>query len=78
MKGKSAAVTVYEVFDGESLDVREGKLVTKVAFEQALLLYNQQNFRAAEEYFQEVLRINSGDKLAQIYLKRCQEQGTRS
>lgn len=78
VKGKSAAVTVYEVFDGDSPEIREGKLVTKVAFEQALLLYNQQNFKAAQEYFQDVLRINSGDKVAQIYLKRCQEQGRRS
>jgi predicted ATPase/class 3 adenylate cyclase/GAF domain-containing protein/tRNA A-37 threonylcarbamoyl transferase component Bud32 len=78
VKGKSAAVTVYEVFDGDSSDMRESKLVTKVAFEQALLLYNQQNFREAEQYFQDVLRINPEDKVAQIYLKCCQEQGIRS
>ncbi|HEY9726485.1 MAG TPA: hypothetical protein V6D50_08530 [Chroococcales cyanobacterium] len=66
------------MFDGDSPEVREGKLVTEVAFEQALLLYNQQNFRAAEQYFQDVLGINSEDKVAQIYLQRCQDRGTRS
>jgi class 3 adenylate cyclase len=72
VKGKSAAVTVFEVFDADIPEIREGKLVTKKEFELALLLYNQGSFREAAQRFQDVLNINPKDTVAQIYLERCQ------
>jgi class 3 adenylate cyclase len=73
VKGKSEAVIVYEVFDGDVAEVREGKLATAELFGKALELYNLQKFREAQELFQDVLSINARDKVAQIYLKRCQQ-----
>ncbi len=64
---------VYEVFDGDVAEVREGKLATSELFVKALEFYNLQKFREAQEIFQDVLSINSRDKVAQIYLKRCQQ-----
>jgi class 3 adenylate cyclase len=72
VKGKSAAVTVYEVFDADSHESREGKLITKTEFEQALLLYDRGSFKEAAQRFQDVLRINPKDTVAQIYLEECQ------
>lgn len=72
VKGKSADVGVYEVFDADSPKIREGKLVTKIAFEQALLLYNLGSFSEAAQLFQDCLHQNPSDTAAQIYLKRCQ------
>jgi hypothetical protein len=72
VKGKSAAVSVFEVFDADATEIREGKLATKQEFEQALLLYNLGNLPKAAQGFQEVLRINPMDTVAQVYLERCQ------
>lgn len=72
VKGKSTAVTVYEIFDADLPEIREGKLATKKDFEQALLLYNQQYYKEAAQQFQACLRQNPMDQVAKIYLKRCQ------
>ena len=73
VKGKSADVSVYEVFDADPPKLREGKLITKTAFEEALLHYNLHSFTYAERLFEEVLRLNPEDRVAQIYLERCHD-----
>ncbi len=72
VKGKSKAVTVFEVFDGDEPKIKEVKLATKTIFEEGLLLYQQHLMREAAQRFEEVLRINPMDTVAQIYLARCQ------
>jgi PAS domain S-box-containing protein len=69
VKGKSKAVAVFEVFDGDKAEIKEGKLATKTFFEEGLWLYYQHSFREAAQRFEEVLRINPRDMVAQIYLK---------
>jgi class 3 adenylate cyclase len=71
VKGKSQAVTVFEVFDGDEPKIKEGKLATKTIFEEGLLLYQQHFMRDAGQRFEDVLRINPMDTVAQIYLDRC-------
>ena len=72
VKGKSEPVSVYEVFDADPPSLREGKLITKSLFEEALQLYNQGLYRQAARFFQKCLRINPGDKVSEIYLQRTQ------
>jgi adenylate cyclase len=72
VKGKSEWVTVYEVFDADLPDVKAGKLASLQLFAQALSLYNIYNFSEAAGLFADCLRQNSGDRVAQIYLDRCQ------
>ncbi|MBD2183294.1 hypothetical protein H6G03_19885 [Planktothrix sp. FACHB-1375] len=74
VKGKSETVSIFEVFDADPPEIREGKLATATVFEQALLLYNQDNYVDAEQMFRDCLFINPLDKVAQIYLERCQLQ----
>ncbi|MFB2918926.1 adenylate/guanylate cyclase domain-containing protein [Aerosakkonema funiforme] len=74
VKGKSETVSIFEVFDADPPEIREGKLATATVFEQALLLYNQDNYVDAEQMFRDCLSINPLDKVAQIYLERCQLQ----
>ncbi|HEY9635295.1 MAG TPA: response regulator [Coleofasciculaceae cyanobacterium] len=71
VKGKSEAVTVFEVFDGDEPEIKEGKLATKTIFEEGLLLYQQHLMRDAAQRFEDILRINPMDTVAQIYLDRC-------
>ena len=65
-------MSVYEVFDADPPKLREGKLITKTAFEKALLLYNLHSFRDAAKLFEEVLSFNPEDRVAQIYIESCQ------
>ncbi|WP_293342961.1 adenylate/guanylate cyclase domain-containing protein [Microcoleus sp. CAWBG58] len=72
VKGKSEWVTVYEVFDADLPFVKAGKLATLPVFTEALSLYNIYNFTEAAGLFADCLRENPGDRVARIYLDRCQ------
>ncbi len=72
VKGKSEWVTVYEVFDADLPFVKAGKLATLPVFTEALSLYNIYNFTEAVGLFADCLRQNPGDRVARIYLDRCQ------
>ncbi|HEY9612943.1 response regulator [Allocoleopsis sp.] len=74
VKGKSQAVAVFEVFDGDERESKQGKLATKTAFEQALWLYNLGFKSEAAQLLKRVLLLNPRDTVAQIYLERCQSQ----
>ncbi|NEQ28807.1 MAG: hypothetical protein F6K28_59610 [Microcoleus sp. SIO2G3] len=72
VKGKSEFVTVYEVFDADVPKVRDSKLATATIFEEALALYSLNFFSEAAQRFEDCLQQNPADRVAQIYLKRCQ------
>jgi adenylate cyclase len=74
VKGKSEQVIVYEVFDADAPEVKEGKLFTQAVFKQAIVLYNSGNLLEAAQLFSHCLHLNPGDKVAKIYLQRCQHQ----
>ncbi|MCP2727710.1 AAA family ATPase [Limnofasciculus baicalensis] len=73
VKGKSELVIVYEIFDADPPEIKDGKLVTKEIFLAALSHYNFQRFREAGKLFSECLRLNPMDGVAQIYQERCLE-----
>jgi class 3 adenylate cyclase len=72
VKGKSEAVTVYEVFDADGLEIKEGKLATLELFAEALAIYSEGKFAEAARLFWECWRQNQGDRVAKIYWERCQ------
>src|ERR687885_325655 len=74
VKGKSKAVAIFEVLDGEPPEVREAKLATKSIFEEGLWLYHQHCFSEAAKRFKEVLSMNPRDTVAQIYFERSMSQ----
>ncbi|TAE59809.1 MAG: GAF domain-containing protein [Nostocales cyanobacterium] len=73
VKGKSEIVSVFEVFDADIPEICEVKLSTRLIFEEALLLYNQDNLTKAALRFQDCLNLNPGDKVSRLYLERCQQ-----
>ena len=73
VKGKSEWVTVSEVFDADPPEIRDGKLATLTLFMEAWLHYNQNHWTEAAAVFRECLRLNPGDQVSQVYLKRCQK-----
>lgn len=71
VKGKSDAVTVYEVFDADLPEIKAGKLITKTTFEYGLMQYYLEHYSEAARLFQECLNRTPQDQVAQIYLERC-------
>jgi predicted ATPase/class 3 adenylate cyclase/tRNA A-37 threonylcarbamoyl transferase component Bud32 len=71
VKGKSEAVTVYEVFDADPPAVKEGKLATLQLFAEALAVYAEGRFAEAGRLFAECWHQNQGDCVSKIYWERC-------
>ncbi|MEP6523778.1 GAF domain-containing protein [Microcoleus vaginatus DQ-U2] len=74
VKGKSEAVTVYEVFDCDPPEIKEGKLATLELFAEARAIYWEGKLAEAAGLFAECWRQNQGDRVAKIYWERCQRQ----
>jgi PAS domain S-box-containing protein len=72
VKGKSEAVTVYEVFDADGAEIKAGKLATLELFAEALAIYSEGKFAEAARLFWECWGQNQGDRVAKIYWERCQ------
>jgi class 3 adenylate cyclase/ActR/RegA family two-component response regulator len=72
VKGKLEQVAVYEVFDADLPELREGKLTMKSTFEQALVFYHSSDKETAFELFEKCLQATPGDMVARMYLQRCQ------
>ncbi|NES19429.1 MAG: adenylate/guanylate cyclase domain-containing protein, partial [Symploca sp. SIO3E6] len=73
VKGRQKIVEVFEVYDGDSEEIRELKTDTKAKFEEALSVYYQQHFAQAKQIFQEIWQTNPEDKAAKLYLERCEQ-----
>lgn len=74
VKGREELVTVYEVFDADRADVKEKKLATLQIYTEACSYYNLNAYAQAAQRFKDCLRQNPSDRVAQIYLKRCQDK----
>ncbi len=67
VKGKSEAVTIYEVFEADLPEIKAGKLATLPLFAEAVSLYNQGRLTEAGELFGRCWEQNPGDRVSQIY-----------
>ncbi|MEE3719825.1 response regulator [Tumidithrix elongata RA019] len=73
VKGKQEAVAVFEIYDSEPLLQQQLKTRTRSNFEEAIVLYYQQQFDRAQQLFQAIVEINPQDIAAQLYLTRCEK-----
>ncbi|MBN1991601.1 MAG: response regulator [Anaerolineae bacterium] len=71
VKGKTEAVSVFEILDGCPPEIADLKLKTLEDFEKGLLHYHGQEFAQARTHFEQVLKHNPADKAARFYLKRA-------
>ncbi|MDM8565295.1 ATP-binding protein [Candidatus Halobeggiatoa sp. HSG11] len=72
VKGRSEKVKVFEVFDADEPKLKINKLATLTKFEQAVNLYQKYDFTTVKRLMTECLQVNSQDKVARTYVKRCQ------
>ncbi len=71
VKGKTKAVSIYEILDGEPEDVLKVKMSTKGKFEEGISQYLAGHFESAKDCFEAVLKTNPEDKTASIYIERA-------
>lgn len=70
---------IYDVFDGDPVEVRNRKRKTKTAFEKGIKAFSEGNFPEARVCFIEVLKTDPQDLAARRYVRLCeknQEPGT--
>ncbi|MEG3841496.1 guanylate cyclase, partial [Microcoleus sp. herbarium14] len=73
VKGKTNAVSVFEIYDAETENSIVLKQQTAEVFQEALNFYYQQRFVAAQKVFQNILQINPDDRVAMLYFKRSRK-----
>ncbi len=67
IRGKKDQVNIYELIDGCPLHLQEKKIKTLADFEKAVDLFLEEDFQAAVEMFEKVLKQNPEDKSAFYY-----------
>lgn len=73
VKGKTEAVSVFEVFDSNSPIIKDLKIQTRVEFERGIILFYNQQFAQAYQIFHKILDLNPQDKAALFYMERCEQ-----
>ena len=70
VKGKDKAIKIYDLYEGETVLIRQLKARTHDLFERGISHYYQKEFGKAAECFKQVLVVYEGDKAAQYYLDK--------
>ncbi|MEG4005782.1 ATP-binding protein [Microcoleus sp. Pol11C1] len=73
VKGKTNAVSVFEIYETETEESIVLKQQTAEIFQEALNFYYEQKFVAAQKVFQNILQINPDDRVAMLYFKRARK-----
>ncbi len=73
VKGKTQAVTLYEVFNADPAPIIALKQQTLTTFETGLTCFHSEAFSEALTYFKVVLQQHPQDTLAQRYVAHCQQ-----
>jgi adenylate cyclase len=72
VKGKTAPVGVYEILDYHTEDTFPHMMDVLNYFKHGLEQYRRGNWDQAVNGFQDALKGNPADKLAQLYIDRCE------
>jgi adenylate cyclase len=71
VKGKTQPVSIYELMDYHTSETYPSMTDALVHFRTGLGKYRQKKWDDAKAAFREVLSLNSHDKAAMLYIKRC-------
>ena len=70
-KGNSYPSRIYEVFNADSMVLREGKKHTLRLFHQAVLTYFEADYEKALSLFQLCIKECEHDSVSELYIDRC-------
>jgi len=76
VKGRKAAIEIYEIFDADSEETYKQKLDSKVELEIAIKKYLNADFKSALFDFQNMLTKFPDDRLLELYIERIQKHLT--
>jgi adenylate cyclase len=71
VKGKNKAVRILEILNGVSPRIRELKMETRPDFEAGIDFYYSKKFKDSLKKMKSVLKKDSKDKAAELYIERC-------
>ena len=71
VKGKAAAVELYEVLDAEKEDRRIAKEATKEILVAGMAAYYARHFKEAEKIFSEAIKLDPHDSVFHVFSSRC-------
>ena len=72
VKGKDKPVRIYEIFEGDSDEMRQQKKDSLENYTSALDYYYEKNFDEAVRLFEKVLEVNPDDMAAHFYMRRIE------
>jgi class 3 adenylate cyclase len=72
VKGKRNSVNIFEILDGEVVNIRNAKIQTNEAFKKALQYYRNRDMIQALSIFKEVEVNSPSDMAVKLYIKRCE------
>lgn len=73
VKGKVQPLSIYEVFDNDTVKVRDAKRANKVKFEAAVAYYHLKEIQRSVRLLTECVDTTPKDIPARIYLTRCEQ-----
>ncbi|GAM21179.1 hypothetical protein SAMD00019534_043540 [Acytostelium subglobosum LB1] len=73
VKGKSEAVDIYEIIDGERDEIKALKMNILPSFNMGVENFKKQNYEEALSQFQNCAEMYPGDKPTLIFIQRCIE-----
>lgn len=71
IRSRNSAMVVCDVFDGDTVEVRNKKRRSRIVFEKGVELFWEGKLAQARQHFVEVLKLDSADRAASAYLLRC-------
>lgn len=71
VKGKKQEIYIFEIFDGDQPEIKEGKLKTKESYAKAIDLYKGKKFKDALAIFRSIYEQTPKDKIVDEYINRC-------
>ncbi|MGE5381374.1 MAG: adenylate/guanylate cyclase domain-containing protein [Methylocystaceae bacterium] len=72
-EGRDEPLLLYDIFAGESEEIRDLKLESRELFEEGIQLFQNGYFYDARSKFIDVIKHNRADEIARIYFYRCEE-----
>lgn len=73
-RGKRIVLELYEILGTQTQVLEVIKLQSLSCYNSGLQAWYQEDYSRALSYFQQVVKQNSNDSVAKLYIERCQEQ----
>lgn len=73
-RGKQEAINLYELLGNKASTIFPDKIKTQSLFNNGIKAWKSKNLTQAFSYFKQVIDQDKTDRVAQLYVERCQDQ----